>query len=340
MRRLHIIELAGRIAADRPSRLCMSYDLPASANRVSHASLRLVRWEPPQCNDVPEPPPQAPQPFWPRLSRALTLLGIGAVAHTLLPTDTTLPNVGLMPAPKAQEAPARVEPRVHVDRSTIVAPRTPGVVPAATLRERQAAATPSSPLEAPVTLALIRSNRMDIPAAVGTTGVMPAADTAPAARPEAEDSAADRDDPIVTAAVSTTSDAERPAPAPDSRLASAAPAVSTPVVRVDDEDLVRRLLDEFTGAFERLDVTATKAVWPSVDDRKLRRAYEQLAAQRLSLESCGITISGRTANARCQGSATYQPKIGTRPVQIASREWMFDLSKQDAAWHIVNTVVR
>jgi hypothetical protein len=319
----------------------MAYDLPGAANRVSHASLRLVRSEPPRlCHEIPEPPPRAPQPFWPRLSRALTLLGIGAVAHTLLPTNTTLPNVGLMPAPKAQQAPARVEPRVEVDRSTIVAPLRPGVVPAATLRDRQAVAAPSSPLDAPVALALIRSNRMDVPPAVGTTGVMPAADTASLDRPEADAPAAERDVPIVTEAASTTSDAERRAPAPDSRLASAAPAVSTPVVRVDDEDLVRRLLHEFTGAFERLDVTATKAVWPSVDDRKLRRAYEQLAAQRLSLESCGITISGRTANARCQGSATYQPKIGTRPVQIASREWMFDLSKQDAAWHIVNTVVR
>jgi hypothetical protein len=251
-----------------------------------------------------------------------------------------LPPVGLMPAPKAQEAPARVEPRVHVDRSTIVAPLTPGVVPAATLRERQAVATPSSPLEAPVTLALIRSDRMDLPRAVGTTGVVPAVSTATLARPETGGPATEPDAPILTAAVSTASDAERPPPALDSPVASASPAVATPVVRVDDEDLVRRLLDEFTGAFERLDVSATKAVWPSVDDRKLRRAYQQLAAQRLSLESCGITISGHTANARCQGSATYQPKIGTRPVQIASREWMFDLSKQDAAWHIVNTVVR
>ena len=140
-----------------------------------------------------------------------------------------------------------------------------------------------------------------------------------------------------------SADAERAAPisaaaaaAPDMTPAPAAATAS----RVNDEDLVRRLIAEFTGAFERLDVSATKAMWPSVDDRKLRRAYERLSSQSLSFESCGITISGETANARCQGSATYQPKIGSRPVQIASREWMFDLSKQDAGWHIVNTVVR
>ena len=102
---------------------------------------------------------------------------------------------------------------------------------------------------------------------------------------------------------------------------------------VSDEALVRRLLDEYAGAFERLDVSATKAVWPSVNGKALERAYGQLASQRLTLQACGITISGSTANARCQGSATYQPRIGNRAV-VASREWTFDLSKKDASWRI------
>jgi hypothetical protein len=126
--------------------------------------------------------------------------------------------------------------------------------------------------------------------------------------------------------------------APPERLSAALPART--VNTVTDEDLVRRLLDEYTGAFERLDVGATKAVWPSVDGKALERAYAQLSAQRLTLQSCGITISGSTANARCRGSATYQPRIGNRPVEIASREWTFDLSKRDTDWRIVNTFVR
>jgi hypothetical protein len=109
---------------------------------------------------------------------------------------------------------------------------------------------------------------------------------------------------------------------------------------VSEEELVRRLLDEYTGAFERRDVRATKALYPTVDGKALARAYEQITSQRLTLNSCGITISGSTANARCRGSATFQPRIGTRPVQIASREWTFDLSKQDTSWRIVNTDVR
>jgi hypothetical protein len=118
------------------------------------------------------------------------------------------------------------------------------------------------------------------------------------------------------------------------------PVATTAARRVSEEELVRQLLDEYTGAFERLDVRATKALYPNVDGKALKRAFEQIASQRLTFEACGITISGSTANARCRGSATFQPRIGTRPVQIASREWTFDLSKQDTSWRIVNTYVR
>jgi hypothetical protein len=110
--------------------------------------------------------------------------------------------------------------------------------------------------------------------------------------------------------------------------------------RNSEEELVRQLIDRYTGALERLDVGAAQAAWPTVDGKALKRAFGQLASQRLTFKSCGITISGSTANARCLGSATYQPRIGSGPVQLASREWTFDFSKQDTDWRIVNTFVR
>ena len=110
--------------------------------------------------------------------------------------------------------------------------------------------------------------------------------------------------------------------------------------RNTEEELVRRLIDQYTGALERLDVGAAQAAWPTVDGKAPKRAFGQLASQRLTLKSCGITISGSTANARGRGSATYQPRIGSGPVQLASREWTFDFSKQDTDWRIVNTFVR
>jgi hypothetical protein len=343
----------------------MSYDLPAAQNRVSHPPLRLVRSEPVPLSEALVDAPAAPQPFWPRLSRAVTLLGIGALAHTLLPTDARLPRMSVVPPPTAQaaESPAGDAPHVHVDRLTIVAPVAPPVPQPQPPGDRKAQVTPSVPAAPALPIAVVRASHLELPSAVGTTGAMPAppsfdVSSGPRSDPPSRrlDSAAGKTTPAETVALRAAL-SESPGGGDGSVASSAiahgkraaaevAERTHEPAARpvsashVNDEDLVRRLLDEFTGAFERLDVSATKAVWPSVDDRKLRRAYEQLSAQRLSLESCGITISGQTANARCQGSATYQPKIGNRAVEIASREWMFDLSKQDAAWRIVNTVVR
>lgn len=107
-----------------------------------------------------------------------------------------------------------------------------------------------------------------------------------------------------------------------------------------EEQLVRRLLDQYAGALERLDVQAAKSVYPNVDGKALKKAFEQLSAQRLTLQACGIKISGSTANARCRGSAAYHPKIGSGAGQIASLDWTFDLSKTETDWRIVNTLVR
>ena len=139
--------------------------------------------------------------------------------------------------------------------------------------------------------------------------------------------------PTAPVMLRTAGSAVRPA---EPRAAVPTKAERTPT----EEELVRRLLYEYAGALERLDVQAAKSVFPGVDDKALKRAFEQISAQRLTLQSCGIIISGSTANARCQGSAAYHPKIGSPALRTASGEWTFDLSKKDTDWRIVNTLVR
>ncbi|HSL23119.1 MAG TPA: hypothetical protein VK886_16430 [Vicinamibacterales bacterium] len=107
-----------------------------------------------------------------------------------------------------------------------------------------------------------------------------------------------------------------------------------------EEVLVQRLLQQYRAAYERLDAEAAKVVWPSVDERALGSAFRQLAGQRLTFESCGISVSGAAANARCRGTAEYLPKVGSRQAYVASGEWVFDLAKHDSAWHIVSAKVK
>jgi hypothetical protein len=126
--------------------------------------------------------------------------------------------------------------------------------------------------------------------------------------------------------------------------ASNVPAVSPAVDRSaelrKDEETVLRVLHDYTRAFERLDVQAAKAIWPSVDDRALQRAFEQLDGQQLRFASCGVSVSGQDANARCRGEATYRPKVGSRVLRLTEREWTFNLSRDNDTWQIVKATLQ
>jgi hypothetical protein len=103
---------------------------------------------------------------------------------------------------------------------------------------------------------------------------------------------------------------------------------------------VREVLQEYRAAYESLDVAAARSIWPSVDHVALAHAFRQLSRQRLTFESCGISVSGASALARCQGSAEYVPKVGGARALLATGEWVFDLAKNEADWKIVSASVR
>jgi len=106
------------------------------------------------------------------------------------------------------------------------------------------------------------------------------------------------------------------------------------------KQVVRQILDEYARAFDRLDVQAAKAVWPSLDDRALQRAFQRLNAQNVQFASCGVSITGPAANARCLGNATYRPKVGSRVMRVTGREWTFNLARSEGGWQIVNATIQ
>jgi hypothetical protein len=306
---------------------------------------------------VDEPAP-APQVYCWRLCRACLLILIGVAVHAALPAGTGLPIPVITPLKFVLAVERPGDRSLLIEQQVVFARETAelGLRPVPDPFPRASISTVA--VDGAIAMGgTERGAEPDPVAAVGTAGDLRAetiTGAAAATPPQNDAPPVPRDEPAprsANAGIRTAEIAERsPAVAalvPVDPLAAApsdGPTAALPAARtvnvVTDEDLVRRLLDEYTGAFERLDVGATKAVWPSVDGKALQRAYAQLSAQRLTLQSCGITISGSTANARCRGSATYQPRIGNRPVEIASREWTFDLSKADTDWRIVNTFVR
>lgn len=122
-----------------------------------------------------------------------------------------------------------------------------------------------------------------------------------------------------------------PSPAPTPAPAAAvAPAAAGTV----DTSAVRGVLDGYADAFSSLNADATQRVWPGVDVRGLRRAFDQLSTQNITFSRCEVNASGETAQAVCTGHATWVPKVGDRSPKSEPRTWRFALGRDDGAWVI------
>jgi hypothetical protein len=140
------------------------------------------------------------------------------------------------------------------------------------------------------------------------------------------------------AALAANAAASAPAAAPS----AARVARALPVAPRRDEESILLVLHEYETAVGRKDPAAAKAVWPALDDRALARAFNDLQSHSLALEDCGVTVanSHAAARARCQGVATYLPKVGRRKPISASHEWTFNLSKSGGDWQIESAAIR
>ena len=145
--------------------------------------------------------------------------------------------------------------------------------------------------------------------------------------------------PDAVAARTRTVAAPPVAPAPATAAAAAAPAAA-PVIAPppQDETRVAAVLNEYARAYGRLDVGAAREVWPSVDQRALARAFDNLASQSVAFDNCAIDVQGTTANASCRGRASYVGKVGSREPRIEPRTWRFELRRDGEAWKIENAV--
>jgi hypothetical protein len=102
------------------------------------------------------------------------------------------------------------------------------------------------------------------------------------------------------------------------------------------EEVVLAVLHEYTRALERFDVGATKAIYPTVDDRRLRQSFEDVEAQRFQFGKCGVSFStsGDGASAWCIGNSTFRPRIGSRVIKYSDQAWEFTLARDGGSWQI------
>jgi hypothetical protein len=132
-------------------------------------------------------------------------------------------------------------------------------------------------------------------------------------------------------------------PSPGSTTAANAvvPAAIVPsAVSPVDTTRVEEVLRRYAQAYDALDAGAARAVWPSVNEKALARAFQDLSSQHVSFDNCDIDIRGAVANASCSGQASYVGKVGSREPRTEPRQWRFELRRDGEAWKIENAETR
>lgn len=103
----------------------------------------------------------------------------------------------------------------------------------------------------------------------------------------------------------------------------------------DDRSQVMTVVDNYARAFERLDARAARAVWPTVDERALGRAFNEIESQDINFAGpCDVDVQGARATASCRGTARYVVKVGNREPRTEPRTWDIRLSRSGDEWFI------
>jgi hypothetical protein len=297
-----------------------------------------------------------PGPFWPRLARAVALLMAAIASHLWLvrapgAPAPRLPSVAIArataPAGSVQDRPLTIV-REEVFAPAILERAGAGAAPRDGADPRGLTFVAAAAGRSPVS----DRGESGLPSVVATSGIALPPHATPD-EPAAEIESAHAPAPAITTAMLTPDlrgsmplSTLRPAvlvlpSAPGRRPEVAGTSASSASDEAADlsrqEEVVRQIVREYTRAFERLDVQAAKVLRPSLDDRALQRAFQQLDGQEFRLAPCGVSIRGQDASARCRANATFRPKVGSR-VHL-SGEWTFNLSRNDSGWQIVDATI-
>lgn len=107
----------------------------------------------------------------------------------------------------------------------------------------------------------------------------------------------------------------------------------------DPRESIRAVLDRYRNAYQRLDASAARSVWPAVNAGALSRAFGALSSQQIRFDSCAIAVSGASADATCNGQSRVVPKIGGG-LETTNRTWQFSLRQNGADWLIEKATVK
>lgn len=303
------------------------------------------------------------------LLAAVTAILIARAVPFFRPADgsgvyTSTPHEPATPAAASVDSTAAASPQpvlsVDADRTA----RAPGVTPPSDDRATTGAKRLSS--DRPVDTTAGR--REDAPAqlapapSLNATG--PARDAAPIAAPPPTPPDKNAVAPVSIAAAplpdaNTVDRTEVPSvPAPSTDTARTPPPISgreaavpgiPPAALAERGDAaaeaaavegINATLRRLQLAYEQRDARLAKAVWPTVNERALARAFEGLRSQRVTFDRCRMNVVSVSADVECRGVMNYVPRVGSQDPRTESRQWTFRVRKGDDQWLITNAEAR
>jgi hypothetical protein len=120
----------------------------------------------------------------------------------------------------------------------------------------------------------------------------------------------------------------------------ASPLSSSGRLFEEESTALERVLASYEQAYNRLDVAAALAIWPSADSRGLAKAFARLQQQNLKFENCMFAVAENDGTAQCGGVLQYVPRIGKPRPQMEHHVWTIEFARAGAAWRIVRVTAQ
>ena len=288
---------------------------------VTATSGQASRLEPPATAQRSAPPPSAPA-LSPRAAPAASAPTALARAGAAGTTGASRGAAGTTGASRDSAAGA-----AGVSRESAVGPPGPP-------RDRAVVAAAAPPSAA----------GLDAPANTGTTPPVtapPATTMAAVVRTEVSSAPATETPLPSPVAPSSPGPAAASGPRADSTRADAPTADrAAPATDTAASDGIADALQHLQRAYEQRDATLVKAVWPTVNERALARAFDGLRSQSVTFDRCQLNVSGAAGEVECRGVTTYVPRVGGQYQRTESRQWKFRVQKGGESWVITSAAAR
>jgi hypothetical protein len=109
---------------------------------------------------------------------------------------------------------------------------------------------------------------------------------------------------------------------------------------VKESTAIERVLASYEQAYNRLDVDAALAIWPSADSKALAKAFARLQHQDLKFENCMFAVAENDGTAQCGGVLRYVRRIGKPTPQTEHHVWTIEFARAGETWRIVRVTAQ